>query len=87
MLEAPIAAIDSIVQSEEVVQLLEPGPAASAGVRVGDIVVELDGSAIEGVGDLQRSLIDDVIGRRIDLRVERNGESRSISVTPVELTA
>jgi len=71
----------------EVVQLLEPGPAASAGVRVGDIVVELDGSAIEGVGDLQRSLIDDVIGRRIDLRVERNGESRSISVTPVELTA
>ena len=29
----------------EVVQLLEPGPAASAGVRVGDIVVELDGSA------------------------------------------
>jgi S1-C subfamily serine protease len=71
----------------EVVQLLEPGPAASAGVRVGDIVVELDGSAIEGVGDLQRSLIDDVIGRRIDLRVERNGEPRSISVTPVELTA
>jgi large subunit ribosomal protein L14 len=55
--------------------------------RVGDIVVELDGSAIEGVGDLQRSLIDDVIGRRLDLRVERNGESRSISVTPVELTA
>src|SRR6188472_3688782 len=71
----------------EVVQLLEPGPAASAGVRVGDIVVELDGSAIEGVGDLQRSLIDDVIGRRLDLRVEREGESRSISVTPVELTA
>ena len=71
----------------EVVQLLEPGPAAGAGVRVGDIVVELDGRAIEGVGDLQRSLIDDVIGRRIDLRVERNGESRSISVTPVELTA
>jgi len=71
----------------EVVQLLEPGPAASAGVHVGDIVVELDGSAIEGVGDLQRRLIDDVIGRRIDIRVERNGESRSISVTPTELTA
>ena len=60
----------------EVVQLLEPGPAASAGVRVGDIVVELDGSAIEGVGDLQRRLVGDVIGRRIDLRVERGGEIR-----------
>lgn len=71
----------------EVVQLLEPGPAASAGVRVGDIVVELDGTAIEGVGDLQRRLVGDAIGRRIDLRIERGGESRSISVTPTELTA
>jgi S1-C subfamily serine protease len=54
---------------------------------VGDIVVELDGTAIEGVGDLQRRLVGDVIGRRIDLRVERAGASHSISVTPVELTA
>ena len=52
-----------------------------------DIVVELDGSAIEGVGDLQRRLVGDIIGRRIELRIERSGESRSISVTPVELTA
>jgi S1-C subfamily serine protease len=71
----------------EVVQLLEPGPAAGAGVRVGDIVVELDGFAIEGVGDLQRRLVGDVIGRRIELRIERGDESRSISVTPMELTA
>jgi len=71
----------------EVVQLLEPGPAASAGVRVGDIVLELDGEPIEGVGDLQRRLVGDAIGRRIDLRVERAGEIRSISVSPVELRA
>ena len=32
----------------EIVQLLEPGPAASAGLRVGDIVVELDGAADRG---------------------------------------
>jgi S1-C subfamily serine protease len=71
----------------EIVQLLDPSPAASAGLRVGDIVVELDGAPIEGVGDLQRRLGGDVIGRRIDLRVERGGESRSISVSPVELTS
>jgi S1-C subfamily serine protease len=70
----------------EVVQLLEPGPAAAAGLRVGDIVVELDGHAIEGVGDLQRHLVGDVIGRRLDLRVDRGGELRSVSVSPVELT-
>ena len=86
-LEQPVAARLGRARGLEVVQLLEPGPAASAGVRVGDIVVELDGRAIEGVGDLQRRLVGDVIGRRIDLRIERGGESRSISVTPTELTA
>ena len=71
----------------EVVQLLEPGPAAAAGIRVGDVLLDLDGDPIEGVGDLQRHLVGDVIGRRLDLRVERAGEIRSISVSPVELRA
>jgi S1-C subfamily serine protease len=71
----------------EIVQLLEPGPAASAGLRVGDVVIELDGSPIEGVGDLQRHLVGDVIGRAIELRIERAGEPRSISIQPVELAS
>jgi S1-C subfamily serine protease len=70
----------------EVVQLMEPSPAAAAGLRVGDVVVELDGNPIEGVADLQRRLIGDAVGRRFDLRVERGGELHSVSVSPVELT-
>jgi S1-C subfamily serine protease len=71
----------------EIVQLLEPGPAASAGLRVGDVVVELDGEAIEGVGDLQRRLVGDVIGRTVELRFERGAQSRSVSISPVELAS
>ncbi|MEA2611262.1 MAG: hypothetical protein QOG32_988 [Chloroflexota bacterium] len=71
----------------EIVQLLEPGPGANAGLRVGDIVVELDGMPIEGVGDLQRRLIGDVIGRSMELRIERGSESRSVSIHPVELAS
>ena len=74
-------------QGLEVVQLLEPSPAAAAGMRVGDIVVDLDGSPIAGVGDLQRRLIGDVVGRRLEVTVERGGELRSISVSPVELAS
>ena len=70
----------------EVVQLLEPGPASAAGVRVGDIVLELDGRPIEGVGDLQRLLVGNAIGRNLELRIERGGSARSLSVRPVELT-
>jgi S1-C subfamily serine protease len=71
----------------EIVQLLEPGPAASAGLRVGDVVVELGGDPIEGVGDLQRRLVGDVIGRTVELRFERGGEARSVSINPVELAS
>ena len=70
----------------EVVQLMEPSPAAAAGLRVGDVVVELDGDPIEGVADLQRRLIGDAVGRRFDLRIERGGELRSMSISPVELS-
>jgi S1-C subfamily serine protease len=71
----------------EVVQIMDPSPAAAAGLRVGDIVVELDGVPIEGVADLQRRLIGDAVGRRFDVRVERGGELRSMSISPVELLA
>lgn len=71
----------------EVVQIMDPSPAAAAGLRVGDIVVELDGVPIEGVADLQRRLIGDAVGRRFDVRIERGGELRSMSISPVELTA
>jgi S1-C subfamily serine protease len=70
----------------EVVQLMERSPAAAAGLRVGDVLVELDGDPIEGVADLQRRLIGDAVGRRFDVRIERGGELRSVSISPVELT-
>jgi S1-C subfamily serine protease len=69
----------------EVVQVMDPSPAAAAGLRVGDVVVELDGVPIEGVADLQRRRIGDAVGRRVDVRVERSGELRSMSISPVEL--
>jgi S1-C subfamily serine protease len=70
----------------EVVQLMEQSPAAAAGLRVGDIVVELDGHPIEGVADLQRRLIGDAVGRQFELQVDRAGDLRSVSISPVELT-
>ena len=71
----------------EVVQLMEPSPAAAAGLRVGDVLVELDGDPIEGVADLQRRLVGDAVGRRLVMRIERGGELRSVSISPTELTA
>jgi S1-C subfamily serine protease len=69
----------------EVVQLLDGSPAAAAGVRAGDVIVELDGRPIEGVGDLQRVMVGDLVGRSISVGIERDGAIVPLSVTPVEL--
>jgi S1-C subfamily serine protease len=71
----------------EVVQLLDGSPAATAGVRAGDIIVSLDGRPIAGVGDLQRSLVGDLVGRSIDVTLERDGTIADIALTPAELRA
>ena len=69
----------------EVVQLLDGSPAAAAGIRAGDLIVELDGAPIAGVGDLQRALVGEVIGRRIAVGVERGGDVVPVDVVPGEL--
>jgi S1-C subfamily serine protease len=69
----------------EVVQLLDGSPAAAGGVRAGDVIVELDGRAIEGVGDLQRLMVGEVVGRPIGVEVERDGSMLALRVTPAEL--
>jgi S1-C subfamily serine protease len=69
----------------EVVQLLDGSPAAAAGVRAGDLIVELDGRPIEGVGDLQRLMVGEVVGRSVSVDVERAGSILALQVTPAEL--
>jgi S1-C subfamily serine protease len=72
-------------QALEVVQLLEGSPAAHAGVRPGDLILDLEGRAVKGVGDLQRLLDGEAVGRRIGLRVARGNRVIELGLTPVEL--
>jgi S1-C subfamily serine protease len=69
----------------EVVQLLEGSPAARAGVRPGDLIVELDGRPIEGVADLQRLLVGELVGRQVPLRIARGARLVDLPLTPTEL--
>jgi S1-C subfamily serine protease len=71
----------------EVMDVMPGSPAAQAGIRSGDLIVELDGVAISDVRDMQRLMVEDVIGRYVDGRVWRDGELRTITLNPIELTA
>ena len=69
----------------EVVDVVEGSPAALAGLRPEDLIVDLDGVPVEGVDDLQRLMAGELIGRRVALTVIREGRVRRLELVPVEL--
>src|SRR5438067_5356010 len=71
----------------EIVDVVAGSPAEQGGLRAEDLIVSLDGEPIGGVDELQRLMIDEVIGRPVRLGVVRNGELRELPLVPVELGA
>src|SRR4051795_205937 len=71
----------------EVVQVVEGGPADQAGMRPEDLIVELDGTPIEGMDTLQRVVVGELIGRAVRAKVVRGGLERELEVVPSELDA
>jgi S1-C subfamily serine protease len=69
----------------EVVQVVESSPAAEAGLRPEDLIVELDGAAVTDVGDIQRLMVVEKIGAPVPVRVLREGRELVLSLVPSEL--
>jgi S1-C subfamily serine protease len=69
----------------EVVEVVEGGPADRAGLRPEDLIVELDGTPIEGMDELQRVVVSELIGRAVRAKVVREGRERELELVPAEL--
>src|SRR5438874_1986759 len=69
----------------EVIEVVEGSPAAKAGLRPEDLLVELDGTPLHGVTDLQRLMTSDAIDAPMRATVVRDGDLKSVVVTPAEL--
>jgi serine protease Do len=60
-------------------------PASRAGIRKGDIVLELDGQPVQDSRDLQLRIAQEAPGTRVNLTVYRDGRQREIEVKLAEL--
>ena len=69
----------------EIVELVEDGPAARAGLRVEDLVVAVAGTPVTSVDDLQRMMTAELIDVPVAVEVVRDGEPLALDVVPVEL--
>lgn len=70
----------------EVTSVVAGGPAAWAGLRPEDILVDLDGNPVETIGDLQRLLVGDKVGQEVPARVVRGALLLDLRITPRELS-
>jgi serine protease Do len=68
--------------SGAVVTQVEPGsPAAKAGLKVGDVIAELDGQKVTDAGQLQVEVGQKTPGTTIKLQVIRDGKNTTLPVT------
>src|SRR5215203_7377855 len=73
------------VTAVEIVEVAEGSPAAQAGLRPEDLIVALDGVVVEGVDDLQRLMVGELIDSTATATVIRNGEQLELPLRPEEL--
>lgn len=71
----------------EVVEIVAGSPAAKAGLRPEDLILDVDGEPVASARDLQRLMAGEAIGREVAIRVFREGKITTLRATPVELRA
>jgi S1-C subfamily serine protease len=73
--------------SVEILEVPDRTPAQRAGLRSGDLIVAIDGKPVRGVNDLQRLMVGELIGSRLNLTAWRGARRFEVQLIPEELSA
>jgi S1-C subfamily serine protease len=68
-----------------VAEVMSNSPAASTGLRRGDVILEIDGNPIASADQLQNAVENSQIGQPLRLKVQRGKQTLQLTVRPGEL--
>jgi len=71
----------SVAMVALVVEVDEDGPAAEAGIEVGDVILAIDGERLQRETDLREVLSAYKPGDRVELTIRRGARTREVQVT------
>jgi len=72
-----------------VASVTEDSPAQAAGLKSGDIILEVNGKAVQSIGQLRTQIGMRGIGEKVTLKIFRDGSKKQVKVTvgkPVEMS-
>jgi S1-C subfamily serine protease len=68
-----------------IMEVVEGSPAAAAGLRAGDLIVEVGGRPVTKAGDLQGQMVGAAVGKPLEIEVLRDERLLRVTAVPVEL--
>lgn len=68
-----------------VMRVIPNSPAASAGIRRGDVIVQIDGKPISSAEQLQSIVEDSRLGQVLQVKVQRGNQTQQLSIRTAEL--
>jgi S1-C subfamily serine protease len=67
-----------------IISMDEKSPAAIAGLREGDIIIEYGGQTVSGIDELHKILTDEAVGQRQKVTVLRGTRKSEYEIIPLE---
>jgi Do/DeqQ family serine protease len=69
------------------VRVVPRSPAATAGLKAGDVIQSINNQSVTSTEQVQKIVEESNIGKALEIKIQRQGETKQIAVTPAPLPA